>query len=71
MSVPALKKSGRSPLWRTIKAVAWSFLGVRKGSEFQEDIVKLTPYHILAVGFVGVLLLVAALMLLASWIVAR
>ena len=71
MNAPALKKSGGSSLWRTIKAVAWSFLGVRKGSEFQEDIAKLTPYHILAVGFVGVLLFVAALMLLASWIVAR
>ena len=41
----------KGSLWRTIVAVAWSFLGIRKSSEFQEDIAKITPLHILAVAW--------------------
>lgn len=58
-------------VWATVKAVAWSFLGVRKGSGFQEDIHKLKPYHIIVVGLVGGILFVLFLIGLVSWIVAR
>ena len=44
-------------LMRSIKAVAWSFLGIRKSSEFQEDIDKITPLHVLGVGLVAVFFL--------------
>jgi hypothetical protein len=57
-------------VWATVKAVAWSFLGVRKGSGFQEDISKLKPYHIIAVGLVGGILFVLFLFGLVNWIVA-
>lgn len=57
-------------VWATVKAVAWSFLGVRKGSGFQEDISKLKPYHIIAVGLVGGILFVLFLIGLVNWIVA-
>jgi len=53
----------------TVKAVAWSFLGVRKNSEFQEDIGRLNPFHIIAVGIAGVLILVVSLIALVNWIV--
>lgn len=39
---------GSSSFLRSIKAVAWSFLGVRKNSEFQEDMASITPLHVLA-----------------------
>ena len=39
----------KSSLLRTIKMVAWSFIGLRKGSEFEQDI-KMNPLHIVAVG---------------------
>lgn len=57
-------------VWATVKAVAWSFLGVRKGSGFQEDISKLKPYHIIAVGLIGGILFVLFLIGLVNWIVA-
>ncbi|MCZ8252448.1 MAG: DUF2970 domain-containing protein [Hylemonella sp.] len=57
-------------VWATVKAVAWSFLGVRKGSGFQEDISRLKPYHIIAVGLVGGILFVLFLIGLVNWIVA-
>ena len=37
----------KRPLWRSIVAVAWSFIGIRKNSEFQEDLSHITPLHIL------------------------
>jgi amino acid transporter len=56
---------------RTIKAVAWSFIGIRKSSDYQEDLSKLNPLHIVAVALVGVVLFVGGLVLLVNWVVAK
>ena len=63
--------SRKGSLWRSIVAVAWSFLGIRKSSEFQEDIAKITPLHILGVGLVAGLLFVIGLMLIVNLIVSK
>jgi len=65
--------SGHVPkgsIWLTTKAVAWSFLGVRKNSEFQADVGRLNPFHIIAVGLGGCFLFVLLLIGLVNWIVA-
>lgn len=67
--VPASVKKGS--LWRTFVAVSWSFLGIRKSSEFQEDIDRITPLHILVVGVVSGLLFVIGLMVIVNWIVGK
>jgi hypothetical protein len=56
---------------RSVKAVAWSFLGIRKSSEFQEDIDKITPLHVLGVGLVAGLLFVVGLIVLVNLVVAK
>jgi hypothetical protein len=56
---------------RSVKAVAWSFLGIRKGSEFQEDIDKITPLHVLGVGLVAVFLFVISLIVFVNLVVAK
>ncbi len=61
----------KGSLWRTVVAVGWSFLGIRKSSEFQEDIAKITPLHILGVGLVAGLLFVIGLMLIVNLVVAK
>jgi hypothetical protein len=58
-------------LWRTVKAVAWSFVGLRARGDFEEDIKHLSLLHIIAVGLVGIFIFVAALVLLVNWVVAR
>jgi amino acid transporter len=55
----------------TIKAVAWSFIGIRKSSAYQEDLSKLNPLHIIIVALVGVALFVGGLVLLVNWVVAK
>jgi hypothetical protein len=57
-------------LWRTVKAVAWGFFGVRKDSSYQEDIRRLTPLHIVGVGLVAVVLLVLGLIALVKFVAA-
>ena len=63
--------SQSSTLLRSIKAGAWSFLGIRKSSEFQEDIDKLTPLHVLGVGLAAGLLFVIGLIVLVNLVVAK
>ncbi|WP_310610735.1 DUF2970 domain-containing protein [Limnohabitans sp.] len=63
--------SRKVSLMRSVKAVAWSFLGIRKSSEFQEDIDKITPLHVLGVGLVAGLLFVIGLIVLVNLVVAK
>jgi preprotein translocase subunit Sec61beta len=58
-----------SSLLRTVKAVAWSFIGLRKGSEFEEDVKQLNPLHIVAVGIAGAVVLVLTLVAVVHWVV--
>ncbi|WP_428003605.1 DUF2970 domain-containing protein [Acidovorax sp.] len=59
----------KGSLLRTIRAVAWSFIGLRKGSEYAQDVEKLNPVHIIVVGLVAVFLLVISLITLVNVIV--
>jgi hypothetical protein len=54
---------------RTIQAVLWSFFGVRKNTDYQKDIEKLNPFHILGVGIAAVFLFVLGLIALVNWVV--
>lgn len=56
-------------LLQTIKAVAWSFIGIRKNSARQEDFGKLNPFHVIGVALVGVAVFVAGLIALVNWVV--
>jgi hypothetical protein len=54
---------------RSIKAVAWSFIGIRKRSEYEQDLGKVNPFHIIAAALLGVALFVGGLVALVHWIV--
>jgi hypothetical protein len=56
-------------LLRTVRAVLWSFLGIRKASEYQKDTAELNPLIIIAVGFALAIVFVVALIVLVNWIV--
>ncbi len=61
----------KGSLIRTIQAVLWSFIGVRKNSDYQKDIEKLNPFHILGVGIAAALLFVLGLIALVNWVVVQ
>lgn len=64
-------KPKSSSLLHSVKLVAWSFLGIRSRSGYQEDLARVNPMHVLAVGLVAALLLVLGLILLATWVVGK
>ncbi len=54
--------------WRTARAVAWSFLGIRQNRASQDDMARLNPVHIIVVALVAVALFVGALVALVHWV---
>lgn len=54
---------------QTIKAVLWSFIGIRKRSELEQDMGgRLNPFAVIAVAFALVALFVAGLVALVHWV---
>lgn len=59
----------KGSLLRTVRAVAWSLIGLRKGSEYQQDLQKINPLHIVVVGLLAIFLLVLSLIAVVNWVV--
>jgi hypothetical protein len=55
---------------QTMRAVAWSFFGVRKRSDLEKDVDHLNPVHLVIAGVIGALLFIGALLLLVNWVLA-
>jgi Protein of unknown function (DUF2970) len=55
----------------TVKAVMWSFFGVRKKSAYEEDTQKLNPVHVIIAGIIAAALFVMLLMMMVKMVVAK
>ena len=67
-----LKHAAQRPasLLQTMRAVAWSFLGIRRSSGHAQDVPKLNPVHVVIGGLLGAALFVAAIVVLVRWVVS-
>ncbi|MBU6436070.1 MAG: DUF2970 domain-containing protein [Betaproteobacteria bacterium] len=54
-----------------MKAVAWSFFGVRKGRDYQQDASNLNPVHVIIGGLLGAALFIVVLLLIVQAVVAK
>ena len=54
----------------TVKAVLWSFVGVRKNSAYEEDTQNLNPVHVIIAGIIAAVLFVLTLLMLVKIVVA-
>jgi hypothetical protein len=54
----------------TLKAVLWSFFGVRKKSDYEKDAAQLNPVHVIIAGVVAAALFVIALLTIVNLVVA-
>ncbi len=61
----------KGSIFRTVKAVMWSFVGLRARGDYEKDVEQLNPLHIVAVGLVGVVVFVGSLIFLATWMVGK
>ncbi|MEW6098421.1 MAG: DUF2970 domain-containing protein [Pseudomonadota bacterium] len=64
----AVRRKGS--FWQTMKAVAWSFFGVRKSSEYDKDVSQLNPVHVVVAGLIGAVVFVVLLVLLVRWVIS-
>lgn len=55
----------------TVKAVFWSFFGVRKKSDYEQDAAQLNPVHVIIAGVIGALILIATLLIVVKIVVAK
>ncbi|MBS0444524.1 MAG: DUF2970 domain-containing protein [Proteobacteria bacterium] len=53
-----------------MRAVAWSFFGVRKSSDYEKDVGRLNPLHVVIAGVIGAALFVLVLVLVVNWVLA-
>jgi hypothetical protein len=64
----ALQRKGS--FLQTLRAVAWSFLGIRRGAGYEQDVQKLNPLHVIVAGVIGAALFVTLLVVLVRWVVS-
>jgi hypothetical protein len=55
-------------LFEIVRAVLWSFFGVRKGHAMQRDIVTIKPHQVIVVGILIAAVVVAMLLILVRFI---
>ena len=60
----------RGSFLQTMRAVAWSFFGVRRAADHAQDVAKLNPVHVVIAGVAAAGLFVLTLVLLVQWVVA-
>jgi len=61
--------SRKGSFMQTLRAVGWSFFGVRRRANFEQDVQKLNPVHVVIAGVIGAALFIAILILLVRWVV--
>ncbi len=54
---------------QTMKAVLWSFFGVRKGSDYERDAAELNPVHVIVAGVVAAAIFVVVLIVIVRTVV--
>ena len=54
---------------QTLRAVAWSFFGVRRGDDYKKDVEQLNPVHLLIAGVLAALVFIGVLIGLVQWVV--
>ena len=54
---------------QTIRAVAWSFFGIRKRAGYEQDAQQLNPVHLIIAGLLAAFVFIVTLVLLVRWVV--
>lgn len=60
----------KASIGQTLSAVAWSFFGVRRGRDHENDMARLNPVHVIIAGVLGAAVFVLMLVLLVRWVVS-
>ena len=61
----------KGSFFQTLKAVFWSFFGVRNASDHAKDVEQINPVHVIVAGILGGILFVLSLVLVVKWVVSQ
>ncbi len=56
---------------QTMRAIFWSFFGVRKSEDSVSDAANLNPIHVVIAGVLGALMLIAVLLVIVKIVLAE
>ncbi|WP_133650023.1 DUF2970 domain-containing protein [Paraburkholderia flava] len=63
------KGSSASSFGRSMKAVMWSFFGVRKRRDLEADATQLNPLHVVIAALIGAAIFIAILIVVVRLVV--
>jgi len=67
--VPATAR--KAHFGQTFRAVAWSFLGIRRSADHEQDVRKLNPIHVVIAAVLGAAIFVVSLVVLVNVITSK
>jgi hypothetical protein len=72
MEPPRRKASAvKASFWASMKAVFWSFFGVRKRKDYEHDAANLDPFHVILAALLGVAIFIGVLLFVVRLAVAQ
>ena len=63
------RQERKSSFAASMKAVFWSFFGVRKRRDYDRDAANLNPVHVILAGLLGALIFIGVLILVVQLVV--
>jgi hypothetical protein len=61
----------KASFWASMKAVFWSFFGVRKRKDYEHDAANLNPFHVILAALLGVAIFIGVLLFVVRLAVAQ
>ncbi len=65
-----IKPVSASPL-QVARAVLWSFIGIRKGAGYEDDVARIKPAQAIIAGIFGAAIFVGSLVMLVRFLTAK
>lgn len=59
----------RAGFGQTVRAVLWSFFGVRRKADYEKDAAELNPVHVIIAGLLAAALFIALLIVVVNLVV--
>ncbi|MCG1043455.1 DUF2970 domain-containing protein [Mycetohabitans sp. B8] len=63
-----LKRRAAASFAQSIRAVLWSFFGVRKGKDHERDLAGLNPLHLIVAGLACAAVFIGILLVIIHWV---
>ncbi|MDO8301423.1 DUF2970 domain-containing protein [Lacisediminimonas sp.] len=70
MKTENAKKPDTRSFLSTLAAIAWSFAGLRRRKDFEQDVGRMNPFYVLAAAAIGLAIFICALLIIVNYAVS-